>query len=95
MFWIRFLKVFLDAFRLMLVQLFFRRNKFMLGFRPRFQKREGEHLEENKSFQDLCKICISNWDRTFPLSFAVMDHHRPRRNNIWRNDSPYARCVIP
>ena len=67
----------------------------MLGFLPRFQKREGEHLEENKSFQDLCKICISNLDRIFPLSLAFTSRHRPGRNNIWRCETPYVGCVEP
>ena len=65
----------------------------MLGFRPRLQKREGEHLEENKSFQDLCKICISNFQIEIEYSpflsllrtitdpgetiHGVMTHHMP------------------
>ena len=78
-----FLKVPFGAFRLLLVQLFFRRNKFMLGFHPRFQKREGEHLGENKSFRDLCSICILNWYRIIPLSLAFPSQHRSKRINKW------------
>ena len=76
----------------MLVQLFFRRNKFMLEFHPRFKKREGEHLEENTGL-----LQYLHFIKKFPflsLSQAITEA-RESRHGIkarWTSIVSYHHC---